>query len=37
LGCTTNEERISIIDRLIDLEEKEVSVVEVLGDDEVDQ
>jgi hypothetical protein len=37
LGCTTNEERISMIDRLIDLEEKEDNVVEVLGEDEVDQ
>jgi hypothetical protein len=37
LGCTTNEERISMIDRLIDLEEKEDNVVEVFGEDEVDQ
>jgi hypothetical protein len=37
LGCTTNEERISMIERLVDLEEKEGVVVEVLEDEEVDQ
>jgi hypothetical protein len=37
LGCSTNEERIVMIDRLIDLEEKEGEVVGVSGDDEVDQ
>jgi hypothetical protein len=37
LGCTTNEERITMIERLIDLEEKEGVLVEELGDDDVDQ
>jgi hypothetical protein len=37
LGCSTNEERIVMIERLIDLEEKEGEVVVVSGDDEVDQ
>jgi hypothetical protein len=37
LGCLTNEERITMIERLINLEEKEGKVVEVLGDSEVDQ
>jgi hypothetical protein len=37
LGCSTNEERIVMIERLIDLEEKEGEVVGVSGDDEVDQ
>jgi hypothetical protein len=37
LGCTTNEERITMIERLIDLEEKEGILVEELGDDDVDQ
>jgi hypothetical protein len=37
LGCLTNEERITMIERLINLEEKEGKVVAVLGDCEVDQ
>jgi hypothetical protein len=37
LGCTSNEERITIIERLIDLESKENDQVEGLVDEEVDQ
>ncbi|MCI43869.1 hypothetical protein A2U01_0065108, partial [Trifolium medium] len=36
MGATTNEERISMIERLMDLEEKEVNFAVDLGDDEVD-
>jgi hypothetical protein len=37
LGCTSNEERISMIERLIDLESKGNGQEEGLGDEEVDQ
>ncbi|MCH83079.1 hypothetical protein A2U01_0003894, partial [Trifolium medium] len=37
LGCTSNEERITMIERLIDLEEKEGFIAEDLGEDDGDQ
>jgi hypothetical protein len=37
LGCTSNEERITMIERLIDLESKGNGQEEGLGDEEVDQ
>ncbi|KAK2445251.1 hypothetical protein QL285_016207 [Trifolium repens] len=37
LGCNSNEETITVIERLIDLESKENGQVEGLVDDEVDQ
>jgi hypothetical protein len=36
LGCTSNEERITMIERLIDLETKEFGQEVGLGDEEVD-
>jgi hypothetical protein len=37
LGCTSNEERITMIERLIDLETKDFGQVVGVGDEEVDQ